>query len=294
MNLNKWIKASLAGILVLLLSVSLNAATRQEIESALESTRRDLRISIAAEKRIASDLEKLKKSQKASPDIIEDYEVYLSRVHAMVVENLDTLAKMDALYARYDTDNSSERSANQDDTASMMNPEIPEEKVIDDVAALDLQLDSSLIEFDEMLLEELNLICAKSSEKMRDLAEEAAAAVERLREKGIEIDATGEEAPVESEQSSTAKEKTAETESGTFETGKGNESIETEDKGEKADQGKSGEGGEGSIRHPKSRFDPKNDDIVARQLREAAESEKDPELREKLWKEYEKYKTDSQ
>jgi hypothetical protein len=33
-----------------------------------------------------------------------------------------------------------------------------------------------------------------------------------------------------------------------------------------------------------------NDDIVARQLREAAENETDPELKEKLWKEYEEYK----
>ena len=32
------------------------------------------------------------------------------------------------------------------------------------------------------------------------------------------------------------------------------------------------------------------DDIVARQIREAAMSEKDPELRKKLWREYEKYK----
>jgi hypothetical protein len=33
-----------------------------------------------------------------------------------------------------------------------------------------------------------------------------------------------------------------------------------------------------------------DDDIVARQLREAAEKETDPELKKKLWKEYEDYK----
>ncbi len=33
-----------------------------------------------------------------------------------------------------------------------------------------------------------------------------------------------------------------------------------------------------------------DDDIVARQLREAAENETDPELKEKLWQEYRKYK----
>ncbi len=35
---------------------------------------------------------------------------------------------------------------------------------------------------------------------------------------------------------------------------------------------------------------PRDDDIVARQLREAAENETDPVLKEKLWKEYEAYK----
>jgi hypothetical protein len=33
-----------------------------------------------------------------------------------------------------------------------------------------------------------------------------------------------------------------------------------------------------------------DDDVVARQLREAAENETDPELKKKLWEEYRKYK----
>lgn len=36
--------------------------------------------------------------------------------------------------------------------------------------------------------------------------------------------------------------------------------------------------------------DGRDDDVVARQLREAAMSEDDPELREKLWDEYRQYK----
>ena len=36
--------------------------------------------------------------------------------------------------------------------------------------------------------------------------------------------------------------------------------------------------------------DAKDDDIIARQLREAAMQEEDPELKEKLWEEYRKYK----
>ena len=47
----------------------------------------------------------------------------------------------------------------------------------------------------------------------------------------------------------------------------------------------------GKIATPPDIPDGKDDDIVARQLREAAENEQDPELRAKLWEEYRKYKT---
>ena len=37
--------------------------------------------------------------------------------------------------------------------------------------------------------------------------------------------------------------------------------------------------------------DARDDDVVARQIREAAMAEKDPELRESLWEEYRRYKS---
>lgn len=46
----------------------------------------------------------------------------------------------------------------------------------------------------------------------------------------------------------------------------------------------------GGGRVPADIPDGRDDDIVARQLREAAQMEKDPALREKLWDEYRKYK----
>ena len=39
--------------------------------------------------------------------------------------------------------------------------------------------------------------------------------------------------------------------------------------------------------------DARDDDVVARQLREAAQNETDPELKEKLWEEYRRYKGSS-
>jgi len=40
--------------------------------------------------------------------------------------------------------------------------------------------------------------------------------------------------------------------------------------------------------------DGNDDDIVARRLRKAAEQETDPELKDKLWKEYVEYKKNAQ
>ncbi|MFA5495355.1 MAG: hypothetical protein WC247_11300 [Porticoccaceae bacterium] len=56
--------------------------------------------------------------------------------------------------------------------------------------------------------------------------------------------------------------------------------------------GLSGKGkGDGTV--PPDLVDGSDDDIVARQIREAAINEKDPALREKLWDEYRKYKRGS-
>ena len=65
-----------------------------------------------------------------------------------------------------------------------------------------------------------------------------------------------------------------------------------------ADSGPASIKGEGNIptrshsNVPPDLADASGDDIIARQLREAAMKEQDPELREKLWDEYRKYKRD--
>jgi len=286
----KWWKVILAKVLLLVLSTSLYAASMQKIESALESARKDLRISMATEERISFELEKLKKSEDILPDIIKDYNTYLIRVQAMVAENREKVAKLEALSAKYNTRKATYGASSSDDTSAMLDPSIPEEQVVDKVTVLDRQLDRSLAEFDEMLLEELDLIQTKSSEKLQDLAQEAAVAAQRLRDKGIEIDTDSKAETADSRQDSSEEPKETEKEKSGLEAGKENNSEEGRDDTTLTDKDKSREGAEGSQRHPKNRYDPEDDDIVARQLREAAEKESDPELKEKLWKEYEQYK----
>lgn len=54
--------------------------------------------------------------------------------------------------------------------------------------------------------------------------------------------------------------------------------------------GRSSRGNRPDLPTPKDIPDGRDDDVVARQLREAAERETDPALRERLWKEYRDYK----
>ena len=106
----------------------------------------------------------------------------------------------------------------------------------------------------------------------------------------IEIDTDSKAESADSHQDSSVEPKEAKKEKGALKAGKESNSKEVKDDTTLTAKDKSREGVEGSRRHPKNRYDPKDDDIVARQLREAAEQESDPELKERLWKEYEQYK----
>ena len=301
MGLSKFKRAYLcyliSGLMGLCFACASYATAPQKTPSALEAARKNLRISQATEKRIASELERLKKSGEASPEVIADYEIYLDRVRAMVAENQKIVRDMEATYARYVPEASTSGSASVDDKDKMLDPDIPEQQTVDEVAALDRELDQSLSEFDELLLKELDLIRAKSADKMQDLAQEAAEAARRLKEKGIDLEGSSSEDAAESEAEETADQKETDTEETDAETetgASGQKDEQAQKEGSGDDQTRKGdtsrEGGEGKTRQQDRHGSGEDDDIVARQLREAAEKETDPELKEKLWKEYDEYK----
>jgi len=244
-------------------------------EAKLAQARENLRISQQTEKRIATELEQLKESGSASKEAVKDYETYLKSVAAMTAENRKIVEQMEAAYAKI---SSAKSGSNELD--KMADPDIPEEQTMDEVAALDRQLNASLAKFDGMLLKEMDEIRAGSSGKLQDLAEEAAEAAKRLREQGLDVDTAGSNSSEESQQDQEGKPATDRE----MESTKGRRGTETTSK-----EG-SRKGGEGPSSTDQRRIDHEDDDIVARQLREAAENETDPELKEKLWKEYEEYK----
>jgi hypothetical protein len=264
----------------------------QTADAKLAKARDDLRVSQATEKRIAAELERRKKSGNASAEDIRNYETYLERVQAMVAENRKTVEKMERAYAEHPPHSPGQKTSGE--SPKSPDPQIPEEQTQDPVAELDRQLSASLTEFDGMLLKEMETIETESAAKMRDLAQEAAEAAKRLKEKGVELDTDDSKAPdAESTQSKEGQQgKAGDTDASREEKGAEAQQGDGDDTAATADRSKGQ--GSGSKRDPGSRYSKEDDDIVARQLREAAENETDPELKEKLWKEYEEYRKNTQ
>jgi hypothetical protein len=258
---------------------SREATSTDAADARLQEARENLQTSRETEKRIASDLEHLKKSGDVSPETIKDYEEYLARVRAMTAENRKIMEQMEAVYERHTPGETNSSSADSDKRDKMVDPNIPEEQIVDEVAALDKEFNESLAKFDDRLLKEMDAIRAGSAKKLQDLAQEAADAAKRLREKGVDVDTSGSESSKETDAQKEASESSRETKT----TGDTAEA-------ETASRDGSRKGGKGASSDDRHRTDYEDDDIVARQLREAAENETDPELKEKLWKEYEEYK----
>ena len=269
----------------------------QTSQSKLEKARDDLRVSQATEKRIAAELEQLKKSGNASAEDIRNYETYHERVQAMVAENRKIVEKMEAAHARHSPAQAASKSTAAGESKKLSDPTIPEEQTQDQVTELDRQLSASLNEFDAMLLKEMETIETESAAKMRDLAQEAAEAAKRLKEKGVDLGTAESESSDDRSKHSEQGEKSQPGEAG-------EKDASSKEKGTPAEQGEDDEAvassdrpkgeGQGPTGDRGSRYSKEDDDIVARQLREAAENETDPELKEKLWKEYEEYKKNTQ
>ena len=123
-------------------------------------------------------------------------------------------------------------------------------------ADLDRELDESLREFDEMMLNEQETVAARAEDRGDTL--------------GSDDD------PGSTGSGSTGSGST------------GASPVVMAGGSQSQNRGLSGASGATT---PPDVADGSDDDIVARQLREAAENEQDPELREKLWDEYRNYKS---
>ncbi|MCO1333216.1 hypothetical protein MO867_02575 [Microbulbifer sp. OS29] len=154
------------------------------------------------------------------------------------------------------------------------------------VAELEGQFESTMVSYDGMILRERDFVrnkpgsaSADSEEEAMDEAPPAGASLEDL------IQSAEAEIPVPPSAGPT--------------TGKGPKTNNSS--GQITGPGLPGSGRKGDFDHSSSQAvipadipSGTDDDVVARQIREAATLETDPELREKLWEEYRKYKSATQ
>ncbi len=279
-----------------------NALTREE---RIAQARRDWLVGVATEQRIAAELEQYRKSANPSEERIQLYETYLDRVRRLTEEKRRALEALVGQKGRTGAPRASAGTPPGRSGQPAYDPQIPEDRELDQGRALDQEFNRSLAAFDDMLLVEIEQSRVQSDLKMKRLAQEAARAAKSLREQGRMEGSEGAEEGMQEGQSADG----SGNETGGMESdgqnqnqpqsgasgdedaaasqeasGQGTDLAKADDKQNKgAASGESGAGDDDNI-------NTQDDDIVARQLRDAAEKETDPELKEKLWKEYREYK----
>ena len=253
--------------------------------SDLESARRSLS---AARDAIATASVELRTSmaQGGLTQVeVQDHRAYLARLNQLVVSNCRMILGLKKEIG----DTAPEPGCDPGQMAPAGPVSFPQERTeIERTTGLDSQLGASLSEFDELLLREMDAL-KRSQTGSPDAPTHSGSG-------GSQGQGAGASGGLES---ADMQQPGAETQQqGSQQPGK--ESQEVDDvaaRSEQNGQQSTGYGGSRESTQDTTRAGRRDqppgaddDDIVARQLREAAENELDPELREKLWEEYRRYK----
>jgi hypothetical protein len=259
-----------------------------EIRERLQRAEENVRLAEATERRIERGLDALRADPDSDPTAVTTMERYLEEVrsirgtHEKALDDLRALAGNDTPI----TDPVVEQGLREFEASLASLPKA--EDPVDEMELLDREFEKSLGAFDKMIEEHLARVrtamdtrLAQASAAATGPAQAAAEAAALLRGMGVDPGVPGGKEPGVP----------GGKESGEPTAGSGTPASPAgENTGTSGAQGtpgtpgsKAGAGGGGS------RPERQDEDIVARQLREAAENETDPVLREKLWKEYEAY-----
>jgi hypothetical protein len=277
----------------------------RSLDEQIAAARRDWLLGIATQERIAADLARYQASAQTSPEVVQLYETYLDRVRRLTEEKHRTLSRLEQQGTQQaEAGDPSPPTAPPGDRRDY-DPQIPEDQELDTLSALDQEFNRSLAAFDDEMLREMEQSRVQSDLKMKKLAQEAAQAARSLREQGQTSGSADSESGMKEGRSSDgsgdetdrmsdkqeASQHGAEGPTGEADqedarqasTGKGQDPTQSQGTSRETGGGEADPSGPGGV-------NTQDDDIVARQLREAAEKETDPELKAKLWKEYHDYK----
>jgi len=261
-----------AGQTVAILMLALMAfSARADLASDLELARHDLAVSEQVLARM-NERAAFARSDPAIPaDQRELLDQYLSRMQRLVAANRE---RVETLTRQLEQQPVGVRA---EVPAAGGAPGVATEA--EEISALEKKLGESLAEFDELLLEEARRARTRTDGRSRGGSSGGSAAASA----GSGATGAGPESG-----------SVAATAAGTEGQG-GGEAESRQSAGEPGSPGgrilgpEAGASGT-SAAVPPDVGDGSDDDVVARQIRKAAESETDPELRKKLWEEYRKYK----
>ncbi len=243
--------------LLLLAFLLLPLRAEEGVDSRLARAEENVALARASEQQVRARLEQIRGNSETPPDSIEAMERYLEEVSALRATHEETLADLLKLAeTRGDPAVTQGLHEFQNHLATLPEAEDPDS----DLKRMLAEFESSLNLFDQMLLDhgrkvrdEMDRRIDAGNDAATSRAQAAAEAAALLRGMGVD--------PGVPETSTNA--------------GAGTNTAT----------------GAGKPRTEEIPSSPtrRDEDIVARQLREAAEKETDPALREKLWKEYEDY-----
>jgi hypothetical protein len=266
----------------------------------LAAAQAELRVLEGTERRMREEYADLAARGSLSPSEQRDFEAYLTRLEGLVDEQRLSVSRLQA--ARDGGSMAGEAGGASAGSGDLGQGETDAERV----AKMDAALGSSLSDFDEMLLREQQELAKK--EKARTAGTGSESSAEGTEGSAGDSERDGAESAGEDGPEGAGKPSEGAGESAGAETGEEGAEAGAEKQGTKQENGDQSRGEDqvasaedadssgptnDNSATPPDIPDGKDDDIVARQLREAAETEQDPELRDKLWDEYRKYKSKS-
>lgn len=257
-----YIAKSIVTLLTLFLALSAGAGQ----QSLLNRLQADYAALVAAQR----DYQRQREQGRLGAAEAADYVDYLSRLGERVSQDCLLLARVDIQLLEGLPCPTSLSSGVKPAPIDQRSEQTSAERT----ATMDAELNAGLGEFDEMLLREQERV--KAATPRADAGSGSGADGDLGGGEGA-ADGGGEDG-----RSGDAGE--------TGEATAGGEQSVSGAVGDQPPSGAAGGGGTRSGGRPADIPDGSDDDLVARQMREAAEKETDPELKKKLWEEYRKYK----
>ncbi len=254
-------------LLALLLNClsAISAASQFRLQELLQ----DLQITAAAHSRLQSEYDAMMLKKRLEASQASDFKSYLDSLALRIASKCESLVRQFPQVDTGDLPCSGGISAPLPPMVDIAS----ERTAAENVEALDLALAEGLSDFDEMLLDEQDRISSRSPRARASSASSSSGGAPGGGEEGdgsadAEYEQQGADGPAPENGSRTGSLGT----SGVS----GSENLP--------------ERGGRNERQPDVARSGSEDDVVARQLREAAEREQDPALKEKLWEEYRRYK----